>query len=885
MAISAITGLLTATGAAIAAGGMSIGAFVATAAAFTALGAVSKALLAPSGEIPTLNSGGGGGTTVSAKNSVATRRLIYGKTRVGGTIVFSGSSGTDNRYLWQVYALADTAYKTTSAPFNPTPALNDLVSVYFDDELVATYSGGTFTYQPDWRLSSAQTNVSPYVSTYFYDGSQTAHLNVDHSEWGTDHELRGIAYVGMRFVYDQDRYINGLPNVSFVVEGRKVYDPRKDSTSEHYNVSLGVSTHRENNPVTWQYSQNPALCLLDYMRDPTYGLGEPMSSFTDLRSAIDDCDDVVPLTSSSNQARYKCGGVIDSGNKIATNIENILSSMGGKLYYSQGKYRIKPLVDNTVAESTVITEDMMIGEVKLATRTSRRNQYNIVKGKFNDEDANYIATDYPAKTIDTYRTADGADLALDVDLPMTTNHDRAQAIAYSMLKKSRNQATINLKLNLAGYRYDIGDLVKVTYSKFGYVEKTFEIQHLQIIPDPELGIYVDITAVEDDPSQYTYDTSTAVTRITPSEVSVYQGRTVNAPDSLSTSVTVEPDENGNLNPRIEIMIQDEPDPFVTHYQLHVYKIPVFGASGHEGYIPQGIEFNLDKLFSAEKVHTIALPFDSVGFYRVTCEAVNVQGIHSDHVSSEYQITVSERERLTITPDTENYYTIQQSTDLTQPTLEQMEIAKGSSPKHGDEFVYQKVVNGNIIDSKILEYVSQMELWWQINSTYNNANYYKGTTVNLKRPKLESISRVFVRLDPTNNNAITLGVTEGTQLSTGTNHYNWSDVGTVTIHQTDAEINALADVSTHGSEFVLPENLRREAIHHNNQATRDTYIAFVKFELDSEYVNDGNDYFMANEFTFTLTQGTDIHLKTADIRGGQWYYRLSLTGRQIPLNSF
>ena len=189
MAISAIAGLISAAGAAVAAGGMAIGAFIKTAAMFTALGAVSRSLLAPSGEIPTLNSGGANGTTVSGKNSIATRRLIYGQTRVGGTVVFSGSSGTENKYLWQVYALADTRYRTTSAPYNPTAALDDLVSVYFDDELVATYSGGTFTYEADWRISSSQTNGSPYVLLTFHDGSQTsanATLSADFTEWTSD---------------------------------------------------------------------------------------------------------------------------------------------------------------------------------------------------------------------------------------------------------------------------------------------------------------------------------------------------------------------------------------------------------------------------------------------------------------------------------------------------------------------------------------------------------------------------------------------------------------------------------------------------------------------------------------------------------------------------
>lgn len=52
------------------------------------------------------------------------------------------------------------------------------------------------------------------------------------------------------------------------VQGRKLYDPRKDSTNG------GTGAHRLNNPATWEYSANPALALADWLYSSTYGAGQ-----------------------------------------------------------------------------------------------------------------------------------------------------------------------------------------------------------------------------------------------------------------------------------------------------------------------------------------------------------------------------------------------------------------------------------------------------------------------------------------------------------------------------------------------------------------------------------------------------------------------------------
>jgi hypothetical protein len=619
----------------------------------------------------------------------------------------------------------------------------------------------------------------------FYDGSQTSHDPSLYSDfnpvWTSSHKLQGIAYVMVRLRYDQEKFANGMPNVSFVVDGRKVYDPRKDSTSDMYDSSLGVSSHRENQPQTWTYSNIPALCLLDYMRDPVYGLDELMDSFDldSLETAINICDDDVSLLSTTHK-RYTCDGVIDSGNKLSTNIENILSSMVGKLYYSSGKFFMSAVGDSKTSESTTITEDMMIAGISLSTKSSRRNQYNTVKGQFNNEDANYVATDYPIRDVATYIGEDGEPLTLDVDLPMTTNHYRAQRIAYVTLGKSRQQATINLKLNLTGMRFRVGDNVKITYSKFGYVEKVFEIQHLQIIPDPELGVYVDITAVEDDPNETIYDTSTAIDVPATQGVNSYDGKTVDAPTSIDAYFSVRADALGNTTPKLEITIDDNPSPYITHYQLYVYKIPYSGASGHDRYLGDAQEFTLTRAFGFRVSHLIDIVDRRTGFFRVTCQAVNISGVYSDITTDEFEIT-EENRAVIIRPQSESAIIIQQTDTLTEPTYQQIEDA---TVEHdlaaGDEVIYQQVdADNNVVDSVVYNYATDIR-------------HTQIATYTAKAPKLNpNINTLFVDLLVTNNyhfglpDDLTISLITVIESPISSNRpYNFGNVGTFTVYQHD-----------------------------------------------------------------------------------------------------
>jgi hypothetical protein len=460
-------------------------AFLAMTATFAVLGAVSRSLFGQP-ELNTMD-----GINFNVRDPASTRKIVYGTARVGGTIVFFNTSDTNNNYLHMVIAVAGHE-------------IESFEEVYFGDEKV--WDGGS--YLNDW---------DDHCLLSFHDGSQTtadSTLVNAATGWSADHKLLDTAYIYARLDYDRAKYVSGVPNISCVIKGKKVYDPRTTTT-------------------VW--SDNPALILNDYLKDTKYGLGESASKIdtTALTTAANICDENMPIGGGSNQKKYTCDGVLDTASSIKSNVENILTSMMGSLHWSDGKFYI--LAQKYVTPvADAIDEDVIVAPIKVSTKRSRSSLYNSVKGKFVSTENNYVVADYPTQSVAQYVTDDGEELALDLTLPMTTENKRAQRIAYLTMKKSRLQMSINMQLNLSGLKYKVGDNVKVVNSRFGWTTgspKIFEITNLRIVPDPERGILVEIDAVENEDVDDWTGTS-AGSFVVPTAPDVYTGTEVVAPTNM-----------------------------------------------------------------------------------------------------------------------------------------------------------------------------------------------------------------------------------------------------------------------------------------------------------------------------------------------------------------
>jgi hypothetical protein len=82
-----------------------IGTFLVSAGTQLVLGAVNSKL-APELDPPDLGTNLQQGTMVTAKSGIAPHRIIYGKTRVGGVMVYAETTGSTNDFLHIVIAIA-----------------------------------------------------------------------------------------------------------------------------------------------------------------------------------------------------------------------------------------------------------------------------------------------------------------------------------------------------------------------------------------------------------------------------------------------------------------------------------------------------------------------------------------------------------------------------------------------------------------------------------------------------------------------------------------------------------------------------------------------------------------------------------------------------------
>ena len=478
---------------------------------FLAQAALGLALnaLTPKPKLPGL--GSSRGYNVTQRGSALSHQIVYGEVKVAGAIVYDGATGNNNKFLHRVIALTgheiesfervwindsyvDVADIDASSSFtySGTYSTGSVVQTVFSDATISEdFAIGIYTpfttpsvstvatalglpsTPISLRITSKTTNTVGNISSVtdpdgstssryngklrinFHLGSpdQTADADLvsEVPEWTSNHRLRGVSYIYCRFTFDQDAYPNGVPEVQVTIKGKKVYDPRSDTT-------------------VW--SDNPALCLRDYLTS-SYGLAEAEANIDDdlVTTAANVCDQT---DTEAGTKRYTCNGSFTTDTTPYDLLSAMLTSMGGLLWYAQGEWRMKPAY--WVAPTTSLNEDDLRSSISVNTRHSRRDNFNTVRGTFRGAESNWQITDYPDVTNSAFLAPDGGrESVADIDLPFTDNSIEARRIGRIALERNRQQLTVQASFGLRAFPLQVGDTVNLTVSRFGWTNKEFEV--------------------------------------------------------------------------------------------------------------------------------------------------------------------------------------------------------------------------------------------------------------------------------------------------------------------------------------------------------------------------------------------------------------------------
>jgi hypothetical protein len=469
------------------------------------------------------------GRMVTVREPAGSRKLLYGQMRVGGTLAFIQSSGTTKEYLHMVIAHVDHECE-------------EIGDIYLNDEIVPLDGSGNAT-----GKYAGYVRVKKHLGADSQTVDTDLQTDVTSGVWSNDHRLRGVCYSYVRLTHNPDLFPSGIPNVSAVIKGKKVYDPRSTTT-------------------VW--SANPALCLRDYLLLSTDrgGLGAASAEVDDAAviTAANICDEAVNLNPSGTELRYLANGLVDTTAEPGIVIAGLCSAMAGICPYVSGVFKMK--AGAHTASVLTITEDDVRGGVNFSSRDSLRNAFNGVKGTYVSSKTDYQPADFPPVVNATYTTEDGSTrIWRDIGLGFTTSSSCAQRLAKIELERSRQDITVTLKTSLMAIEAHVGDVVALTLARYGFSAKLFEVVNCRFYAEtgdnPILGLEWTLretaSAVWDwsNGEETTVDIATNTTLVDPFTVP-----TPSTP-TLSTDNFKQPD--GTITPRLKVVIAAVADVKVT----------------------------------------------------------------------------------------------------------------------------------------------------------------------------------------------------------------------------------------------------------------------------------------------------------------------------------
>jgi len=472
--------------------------------------------------------GGVQGTLVNSREAAAPQEYIYGTTRKGGTITYLEATGSDNQYLHMIITLA--GHEVAS-----------IGSIYVDDDVV-TMDGSGFVTSQNWNSK---------IRIKKYTGAQTtapAELLAESAQIDSNFIGYGIAYLYVRLEYDQDTFPNGIPLFTAIVNGKKVYDPRSASTG---------------------HSTNAALCVRDYII-ADYGLGDVGVDETVFATAANVSDENVTLAVGGTEKRYTMNGVIRADQTPGAVLQDMMTACAGMLFWGQGNWQLKPAYYTNPVKT--FTLDDLRSPIQMQTRQSMADVFNVVRGTFVDSAQGYIVADYPEITSAAYLAEDNnVETPVDLVLPFTTSPATAQRIGALTLNRGREQITMSADFGMAAFNVQVGDIVAMTNSRYGWSEKEFEVVGWNFFADGDAGdLRVRLTLRET--SEAAFDWDADETAIIGNNTSLPVFNTVPAPSNLTLTATTVLNDDGIAIPAIRATWTASTDRFVQYYEVQYKRL-------------------------------------------------------------------------------------------------------------------------------------------------------------------------------------------------------------------------------------------------------------------------------------------------------------------------
>lgn len=436
------------------------------------------------------------GIKIERQGSDQTVPVVYGLHEIGGIKVHKYVSDTPNE-AWN-----DLLHLIVVFCEGEVDAIEE---IFFDgiSENDEKFDGG--------RLNGRWVSIERFTGTDNQPASAAAVSAIDN--WTIDHKLSGLSYAYIVCqMPDQQSVWQGEPQITARIRGRKVYDPRTGLT---------------------EFSDNPALCLMDYLTNSRYGKGLPYSrldeasfiatanlcgdlvtnTVTRREFVIDDTQAGRPVpvetttTETVSKPLFTCNLFLDTGNTVFDNIKEILSTFRGIMPLSAGLISVQ--AETTGSPARVFDDENLVGAITIDSG-GVNDRFNRVEVRFPNRlknfetDSVFYPPDSDPNAAAWLAEDNGVRLERSFEFDGIIHKDEALQMAEVIAKRSRLNKSIKFKSQPIGLVVEPGDIVGVSSNTFGWTAKPFRVLTKTVRGDDT----IDFEAIEHEDAIYPWSGAT-----------------------------------------------------------------------------------------------------------------------------------------------------------------------------------------------------------------------------------------------------------------------------------------------------------------------------------------------------------------------------------------
>jgi len=419
--------------------------------------------------------------------------IVYGDAYLGGVFVDAVLS-TDQKTMYYVLAVSQVS---------PNGQFSfDTTKFYWQDQII-TFDGSDLTKVVSLTdgAGNVQTKIAGNLYIYLYTSNEAGTITALNGSslpssvmGGSDiavaqrwpssgRQMNGTAFAIVKMIYNRDAGTTNMQAITF-------------KASQYLN-STGVA--------------KPGDVWYDYITNYKYGCAMDASIVDATTAAALNTysDELITYTASgggpATQARYRINGVLDTGQNVLSNLDQIMLSCDSWNQYNAATGKWSVVINKAESAAFAFDDSNIVGEIRVSAFdiASSINQIQAqFPNKLNRDQSDYVYLNTPSGLLFANEPVN----KYTINFSLVNDSVQAQYLANRMLEQAREDLIVTFATTYNGIQVDAGDVISVTNAAYGWSSKLFRVIKVSeaSLPDGNLGAALELNeynaAVYDDVS-------------------------------------------------------------------------------------------------------------------------------------------------------------------------------------------------------------------------------------------------------------------------------------------------------------------------------------------------------------------------------------------------